>query len=802
MPPPKKLLVIDDDAVVRKFLSLSIADEGLEIIETEDGLEALHIVRTWKPDLILLDNMLPGELDGLQVCRRIREDALAGSPYIVMVSSCGEKRDIDEGLLAGADDYIVKPVSPVTIKKILSNFHDSGRNKPTFSIGSKLTSENEIYIVPSAKDLISGIHKKIINEPYKYFLYALISSILLGEYLLMWIHTFIPRVPNQIATLVDAVILSVCCIPLLHYFFIRPTKKHTDTFKKAEEESRLASIAFNINDAIMITDISSNIIRVNQAFELITGYSEVEVKGKKPSILKSGLHSEDFYKHMWNKLLSTGSWRGEIWDRHKSGSIYPKETTIVAVKNELNQYTHYICSFKDISARKRIEDELYMLAYYDALTGLPNREMLLGQLNILQSILKTNTYYGALIHIGIDKFSVLNDSFGYEIANQVLLEAKRRINFAMPDSAHLSRFGGSEFMLLISNISSDEQKAHQLILEQANALKEVLAVPYSIKDALVHKTSSVGCCIFLGGVDGSEELIKRADIALNNAKVAGGNKVLMFESEMQRSLKTQVALEEDLRLAIGRGELKLFYQLQQDHKHHCYGAEVLLRWEHPQHGMISPGQFIPIAEESLIILEIGRWVIDMACSQIAEWSLNQKMKDLQISVNVSAVQFKQPDFVDELHIIIKKHGINPSKLKLELTESISLDDIDFAIAKIQTLRDLLGVSVSLDDFGTGYSSLSYLKKLPFDQIKIDQSFVRDVIHNSSDADMIKTIINMAHNFGFTVIAEGVETRAQFEFLRDNGCLYYQGFLFGKPLPVEEFEKLVPDLVFQSDLHGN
>jgi EAL domain-containing protein (putative c-di-GMP-specific phosphodiesterase class I) len=256
-----------------------------------------------------------------------------------------------------------------------------------------------------------------------------------------------------------------------------------------------------------------------------------------------------------------------------------------------------------------------------------------------------------------------------------------------------------------------------------------------------------------------------------------------------------------LRKAVARGELQLFYQLQQDHKHQCLGAEVLLRWAHPQHGIISPARFIPIAEESLIIMEIGKWVIDMTCSQIAEWSLNRKMNNLQLSVNVSAVQFKHPDFVDELRETIKKHSINPSKLKLELTESISIDDIEFAITRIQALRTSLGVSVSLDDFGTGYSSLSYLKKLPFDQIKIDQSFVKDVPHNSSDADMIKAIINMAHNFGFSVIAEGVETREQFEFLKDNGCLYYQGFLFGKPLPVREFERLLNDSPIELPLLG-
>jgi diguanylate cyclase (GGDEF)-like protein/PAS domain S-box-containing protein len=801
MPTPKKLLIIDDDAVARKFLSLSTADAGLEIIEAEDGLKALNIVRNWKPDLILLDNMLPGELDGLQVCRRIREDTLAGSPYIVMVSSCGEKRDIDDGLLAGADEYIVKPVSPLAIKRILNSFKGSHCDRPSaLAEQEPTTTQNAPPLVPSSVGFLFAIQNKIIADPYIYILSVLIPAILFGEYLIMWVLAS-TKFPNQIEALADSVMLSLFCIPLLHFFVILPMRTQADKVKKANEELRLTSTAFNASDAIMITDISARIIRVNHAFEAVTGYNEAEVKGHTPSILKSGLHSEDFYKQMWTKLLSTGSWRGEIWDRHKSGSIYPKETTIVAVKNELNHPTHYICSFKDISARKKTEEELYMLAYFDTLTGLPNREMLLGQLNIMQSVLKANANYGALLHIGIDKFSVLNDTLGHEAANQVLLEASRRIKYMISESTHLSRFGGSEFMLLITNIGNDKHIAQQNMLDLALELKEVLAVQYVLNESLVHKTSSIGCCLFLGGIDDSEELIKRADIALNRSKAQGGNNVVIFETEMLSSLQARIALEEDLRKAVARGELQLFYQLQQDHKHQCLGAEVLLRWAHPQHGIISPARFIPIAEESLIIMEIGKWVIDMTCSQIAEWSLNRKMNNLQLSVNVSAVQFKHPDFVDELRETIKKHSINPSKLKLELTESISIDDIEFAITRIQALRTSLGVSVSLDDFGTGYSSLSYLKKLPFDQIKIDQSFVKDVPHNSSDADMIKAIINMAHNFGFSVIAEGVETREQFEFLKDNGCLYYQGFLFGKPLPVREFERLLNDSPIELPLLG-
>lgn len=793
MPTVKKLLVIDDDAVVRKYLTLSISDQGLEIIEAEDGLEALHIVRNWKPDLILLDNMLPGELDGLQVCRRIREDNLAGNPYIVMVSSCGEQRDIAEGLLAGADDYIVKPISPVVVKKILSDFSNPYRNRASISIsGDPTDTKSPSSFVPSKLSFLSYLHEKIVSNPNNYFLTALIIVIFLGEYLIMTILTVVPEVSGQIKALIDALMLSLLCIPLLHYFVIHPMNTLMDKIKKTEADLRLTSIAFNTSDAIMITDASAKIIRVNQAFEGITGYNEAEVMGKSPSILKSGMHSVDFYQKMWNKLLSTGSWRGEIWDRNKSGSIYPKEAIIVAVKNELNHDTHYVCSFKDISARKRTEEELYTLAYFDTLTGLPNREMFLGQINIMNSVLKANANYGALIHIGIDKFTLLNDTLGHEVANKIILEAKRRINYIIPESVHLARLGASEFILLIPNMGSDEQTAHQVMLEQAHAVREVFAVPYLIKEALVHKTASVGCHLFSEGRESSEELIKRVDIALNHARLTGGNKVVAFEAEMQRSLQIRAALEDDLRFAIARGELQLFYQLQQDHEHQSFGAEVLLRWAHTQHGMISPDQFIPIAEESLLILEIGKWVLDMTCSKIAEWSLNQKMKNLQISVNVSAVQFKHPDFIDELRNIIKKHNINPSKLKLELTESISIDDTEFAVSRIQELRNSVGVSLSLDDFGTGYSSLSYLKKLPFDQIKIDKSFVRDVTHNSSDADMIKSIINMAKNFGFSVIAEGVETIAQFEFLKDNGCLYYQGFLFGKPLPVTEFEKLIYD----------
>jgi len=559
--------------------------------------------------------------------------------------------------------------------------------------------------------------------------------------------------------------------------------------KKSDEALRVAAAAFETHDAILITDVNANIIRVNQAFQDITGYSSEEVLGKNPRILSSGRQDKVFYAAMWQQLLNNGSWTGELWDKRKDGQVYPKWLTITAIKNEQGETTGYVAIFSDITERKQAEEEIYNLAFYDALTRLPNRRLLLDRFRLALSVSARSHHYGAVLFLDMDRFKTLNDTLGHDYGDLLLIEVAGRIRLCVREVDTVARLGGDEFVVLLEEIDANAQEASQKAAQIAEKIRTALAAPYQINGHEHHSSPSIGVCLYRGNEESVDALLKHADLAMYQAKDAGRNAVRFFDPAMQHAVEMHAALEADLRRAISNRELRLHYQIQVDNEHRPLGAEALLRWNHPKRGMVSPAQFIPVAEESSLILDIGHWVLDTACRQLAQWGGNEQTRELTLAVNVSAQQFRLHDFVDRVTAALRAHQVDPSRLKLELTESVVLDDVTDVVAKMRALK-VLGVKLSLDDFGTGYSSLSYLKQLPLDQLKIDQSFVRDIATDTNDAVMVKTIIDMAQNFRLNVIAEGVETKAQLGFLKQNGCMAYQGYLFSKPVPVEEFEKLL------------
>ena len=559
--------------------------------------------------------------------------------------------------------------------------------------------------------------------------------------------------------------------------------------KKSDEALRVAAAAFETHDAILITDVNANIIRVNQAFQDITGYSSEEVLGKNPRILSSGRQDKVFYAAMWQQLLNNGSWTGELWDKRKDGQVYPKWLTITAIKNEQGETTGYVAIFSDITERKQAEEEIYNLAFYDALTRLPNRRLLLDRFRLALSVSARSHHYGAVLFLDMDRFKTLNDTLGHDYGDLLLIEVAGRIRLCVREVDTVARLGGDEFVVLLEEIDANAQEASQRVAQIAEKIRTALAAPYQINGHEHHSSPSIGVCLYRGNEESVDALLKHADLAMYQAKDAGRNAVRFFDPAMQHAVEMHAALEADLRRAISNRELRLHYQIQVDNEHRPLGAEALLRWNHPKRGMVSPAQFIPVAEESSLILDIGHWVLDTACRQLAQWGGNEQTRELTLAVNVSAQQFRLHDFVDRVTAALRAHQVDPSRLKLELTESVVLDDVTDVVAKMRALK-VLGVKLSLDDFGTGYSSLSYLKQLPLDQLKIDQSFGRDIATDTNDAVMVKTIIDMAQNFRLNVIAEGVETKAQLGFLKQNGCMAYQGYLFSKPVPVEEFEKLL------------
>ena len=555
------------------------------------------------------------------------------------------------------------------------------------------------------------------------------------------------------------------------------------------DEMRIAAATFDTNDAIMVTDAKANIIRVNQAFLNVTGYSTEEVIGKNPRIMSSGVHGKDFYNELWNKLLESGTWSGEIFDKRKNGEIYPKSLRITAVKNESQTITHYVAIFSDLSERKKSEAEIRNLAFYDTTTKLPNRLFFLECFrNVLTGSARMSSF-GAVLFIDLDRFKMLNDSMGHDYGDMLLVEVAHRLRESIREMDTVARLGGDEFVVLIKNISNDKDEASLKVGLIAEKIRESLAHPYDLKGHQYISSPSIGVSLYSGNEESVDVLIQQADMAMYQAKSSGRNTIRFFDPVMQENVETHAALENDLRQAIGRSQLQLHYQLQVDNHNIPLGAEALLRWDHPERGLIMPNIFIPIAEESKLIVEIGNWVLDTACSQLALWASSEKTSRLTLAINVSAKQFSASDFVVQVAEVLKKHHVNPARLKLELTESMMMENMILTVAKMHELK-ALGVSLAIDDFGIGYSCLSYLKQMPLDQLKIDQGFIRSITTDCSNAVLVQTIIDLAINFKLNVIAEGVETEAQLTFLKHHDCLAYQGHLFGKAEPIIEFERLL------------
>jgi len=446
-----------------------------------------------------------------------------------------------------------------------------------------------------------------------------------------------------------------------------------------------------------------------------------------------------------------------------------------------------VATFLDISSRKLAEQKIHQLAFYDDLTGLPNRRLLLDRLGKALAVSERNERYGALMFLDLDNFKTLNDTKGHDVGDLLLVEVAERLHRCVREGDSVARLGGDEFVVVLEMLSSERSEAAKQAEAVGVKICAALNQPYQLGKHVHHATSSVGVVMFKGYQESLDNLLKYADTAMYQAKGAGRNALRFYDPEMQAALEMRSELEIELHGALEKQQFRMFYQVQVDSLRRPIGAEVLLRWEHPERGLVSPIQFIPLAEETGLIVPIGLWVLQMACAQLKKWQDDVLTRDLTLAVNVSARQFNQPDFVEQVQRAILESGAKPSHLKLELTESIVLKNAEASINKMREIK-LLGVTFSMDDFGTGYSSLQYLKRLPLDQIKIDQSFVRDITTDPNDAAIVRTVIAMSESLGLNVIAEGVETQEQLEFLDMRGCHAFQGYLFSKPVPLQQFEE--------------
>lgn len=489
-------------------------------------------------------------------------------------------------------------------------------------------------------------------------------------------------------------------------------------------------------------------------------------------------------------MLENNYWQGEIWNRRKNGEIYAEWLTITAVIAPEGSVTHYVGAFSDISKNQEAQAQIHRLAYYDPLTKLPNRRLFEDRLSQALMTALRNKLYGALLFLDLDKFKSINDTAGHYTGDLLLVEVARRLHDLVRAGDTVARLGGDEFVVLLEGLSADAEEATAQIKSLCQKILNALALPYRINEHEFYCSASIGVDMYSQRALSAEELLKRTDMAMYQAKDAGRNTVRFFDPAMQSIVTVRAAMERDLRHALEQNQFQLHYQSQSTHDRKILGAEVLIRWHHPERGMVSPADFIPLCEDSGLILPIGQWVLDMACAQLKRWEAQAQTRDLQLAVNVSARQFIQANFVSLVEQTIQRHAINPTRLKLELTESMVLGNVTDAICKMNTLRNI-GVQFSMDDFGTGYSSLAYLTQLPLNQLKIDQSFVHNIGIKPMDATIVQTIIGMAHNLGIEVIAEGVETEQQRAFLEQHHCPTCQEYLFSKPVPVEQFISLLP-----------
>jgi diguanylate cyclase (GGDEF)-like protein/PAS domain S-box-containing protein len=551
--------------------------------------------------------------------------------------------------------------------------------------------------------------------------------------------------------------------------------------KQTEERLRLTAKVFeNTMEGIAVTDKDNHILEINDAFTRITGYSREEVIGKTPGILMSGLQDKDFYAAMWQSINTNGHWRGDIWNRRKDGDIYPELLTISTITDEKGEVTHYVSIFSDLSLIKQHEKQLEHIAHYDALTGIPNRVLLADRLKQAIAYSKREKKILAVCYLDLDGFKAINDGAGHEAGDQVLIEISRRIKNTVREGDTVARLGGDEFVVLLTGIEVPEECTGSL-----NRLLETASQPIYIEGRSFNLSTSIGVSLYPHDNEDPDILIRHADQAMYTAKQSGKNRYYLYDPKHDQRARSLHDLTRRIRHGLAKNEFELFFQPKVDLRSgQPVGAEALIRWRHPEHGLISPAEFLPAIENTDMDIEVGEWVIDRALDQLGQWQ--QAGIDLELSINISAFHMQSHEFTKKINQKLSQHpALTRGKLQIEILETAALKDIGAALQIIEACRNF-GVMFALDDFGTGYSSLSYLSNLSVDTLKIDQSFVRDMLEDKGDFAIVQGIIALSKAFNLKTVAEGVETEKCFNALLDMGCDVGQGYVIARPMQTSDF----------------
>jgi diguanylate cyclase (GGDEF)-like protein/PAS domain S-box-containing protein len=557
--------------------------------------------------------------------------------------------------------------------------------------------------------------------------------------------------------------------------------------ERLQNEARIrlqASLLDQAHDAISVTGVDGRITYWNRGAERLFGWTAQEVCGMTKAELLMAAAAE--FHGIYRTVFEHGEWTGEIAKRRKGDAEVTVASHLTLVRGDDGLPQSVLEIETDVTLRKQAEQQVLKLAFYDPLTQLPNRRLLLDRLGHALATCARTRRSGALLFLDLDNFKSLNDTLGHDKGDQLLKQVARRLQAQAPRASDtVARHGGDEFVIVLEELSGNEQEAARQAEMVAEKILQVFEAPFELGTHQIHSSTSVGVALFDWRINDIDEMLKRADLAMYQAKAAGRNVVRFFDRRMQTLIDSRVKMESELRSGVQREQFCLHYQRQTDDTGRTVGAEALVRWSHPSQDLLLPSLFIPLAEETGLILRLGLWVLETACQQLVAWAADPRTADLTLAVNVSARQFRHPAFVDEVLGVVERTGANPTRLKLELTESLLVENVEHTVGSMKTLK-ASGIGFALDDFGTGYSSLSYLKRLPLDQLKIDQSFVRDVLTDPNDAAIARTILGLGQTLGMDVIAEGVETQHQRDFLAGHGCRTFQGYFFGAPVAAHEF----------------
>ena len=820
------VLIVDDVPDNLAAISEMISDLGVDVRVANSGPVALRYARLPPhPDLILLDVMMP-EMDGHDVLRALRADTETRDIPVIFVTALDDPGNEERGIEEGAVDYITKPINPAVLgirvkaQLELKRARDMVAGQKAWleqevarrvAENTQLDTRLQVALATSGFGIWEHDHERGSNQ------WSPSLSRILG----------LSEGPTTIAATLElihpedrnAIVQSMEEQPgqgdEIHVEELR--MRHADGHwvwmeargrilrrdaqgkaalvlgtmadisrrKVADAEHRLSSVVFTgISDGVCITDANGDILLTNQAFSKVTGYSSSEALGKNPRILRSGTHGPEFYRDMWDAINRHGCWQGEITNRRKDGELVTEWLNISGVRDQGGRLTNYVGVFSDLSERHAAAERIQYLSSFDPLTNLPNRSLFADRLG--QALISAHRFNRetAVILLDLDRFRFINDTLGPPVGDAILIEVARRLNLQVRDGDTIGRRSGNEFGFVMANLSHERDT-----IALAQRMLDAIAVPFELGEHTIAITACIGVAVAPRNGNDVDALMKCADAALLRTKKSGQNTFRFYSPEMDADAARRLGLEAALRLALRRNELAVHYQPQISlDSGNMIGMEALLRWNNPAFGSISPAEFIPIAEETGLILPIGEWVLRTACLQTRQW-LDLGLANLRIAVNLSSRQFRQANLPGLVSQCLAETGLPAGALELEITESALIDDIDEAIAQCRSLKTL-GIKISLDDFGTGYSSLAYISRLPFDKIKIDQSFVRDITENPVNAAIASAAIVMARSLNLSVLAEGVETEAQASFLRSRRCDSMQGYLFSRPLPAAEFEQLL------------